>query len=227
MGHRARAYENLERIFDMMIDDEGERLFAYPFSLYSLIRAAVEAAAVAMWLVKSSKKADRVFRALQIAFRDSNETLKLAELLKGNVGASPAREATTKTINRLNELKNTVGPLRQLELRNPPTYTTILTSVPPKRPGEIGYALSSPLIVWKASSGFLHGSDQMVRALSDIRQIDEFDEGIASFEITPSLQMLAVSLLTVVDLIAELDKRYAFLSTHDYAQRSILTGDAE
>lgn len=211
----------------MMIDDEGDRLLAYPFSLYSLIRAAVEAAAVAMWLVKSSKKADRVFRALQIAFRDTNETLRFAELLKGRGGASPAREATQRTIDRLNELKNTVGPLRQVELGNPPTYTTILTSVSPKRRGEVGHELSSPLIVWKASSGFLHGSDQMVRALSDIRQIDDFEEGIASFEITPSIQMLAVSIRTVVDLIAELDERYMFLATHDYAQRPVRADGAE
>lgn len=225
MGHRARARENLERIFDMMVDEEGERLLAYPFSLYSLIRAAVEAAAVAMWLVKSSKKADRVFRALQVDFRDVNETLKLAELLKGKSGAKPARVATTKSIERLNELKNTVGSLRQMKLGNPPTYTAILTVISSKERGSEGYDISSPLIVWKAASAFLHGSDQLVRAFSDIRQINDFEEGVASFEITPSIQMIAVSLLAIVDLIVELDARYIYLSTHDHAQRPVVTGD--
>lgn len=225
MGHRARARENLEWIFDMMVDEEGERLLAYPFSLYSLIRAAVEAAAVAMWLVKSSKKADRVFRALQVDFRDVNETLKLAELLKGKSGAKPARVATTKSIERLNELKNTVGSLRQMKLGNPPTYTAILTVISSKERGAEGYDISSPLIVWKAASAFLHGSDQLVRAFSDIRQINDFEEGVASFEITPSIQMIAVSLLAIVDLIVELDARYIYLSTHDHAQRPVVTGD--
>lgn len=227
MGHRARAHENLERIFSMMIDEEGERLLAYPFSTYSLIRAAVEAAAVAMWLVKSSKKADRVLRALQVDFRDVNETLKLAELLKGKSEAKLARETTQRSIARLNELKDTVGPLRQVQLGNPPTYTAILTAVSPKPKGAKGYDISSPLIVWKASSAFLHGSDQLIRAFSDIRQVNDFDEGVASFEITPSIQSIAVFVRTVVDLIAELDSRYVFLSTHDYAQRPVSNGEAK
>lgn len=73
--------------------------------------------------------------------------------------------------------------------------------------------------MWKAASAFLHGSDQLVRSFSDIRQINDFEEGVAAFEIMPRLQMIAVSLRAIVNLRAELDVRYAFLSTHDYAQR--------
>lgn len=226
MGHRARAYENLERIFEMMIDEEGERLLAYPFSLYSLTRAAVEAAAVAMWLVMSSKKADRVHRALQITFRDANEALRLAELVMGKGKAHSAREATKKSIERLNELKNTIGPLRQVELGNPPSYTAILRAISPKERGALGYSIASPLIVWKAASAFLHGSDQLVRAFSDIRQLSDFDDGVASFEITPNIQMISVSLLAVVELIEELDERYVFLSTHNHAKRPVGAGEA-
>ncbi|MBS3182397.1 hypothetical protein [Leucobacter manosquensis] len=222
MTHRARAHENLSRIFDTMIDEEGGRLLAYPFSIYSLIRPSIEAAAVAMWLVKSSKKADRVLRALQMAYRDSSETLKFVEIIKGKNGAKSARDAKEKTLERLKELQNTVGPLRQVELGNPPTYTQILTSVSPKPRGSAtGYGISSPLVIWKASSAFLHGSDETVRALSDIRQIDDFEEGVASFEITPNMQMLAVSIRAVVDLLSELDERYLFLATHDHRHRPV------
>jgi len=223
MAHRARATDNLDRVFEMMIDDENERLLAYPFSLYSLIRTAVEAAATCVWLIQSSRKADRVLRALQLTYRNSHEALRFAELIKGAGGASPARKGHAKTIHRLNELKDTVGPLRQLKLGPPPRYTAILTAVSPKsrdRTGA-GYEISSPLVVWKMSSAFLHGSSQVVRALSDIRQLDEFTGGVASFEITPSLQMLAVSIRTCVDLVAQLDERYVYLATHDYAGRPI------
>src|SRR5699024_9664532 len=49
--HRHRACENLERIFDIMTDREDSGgLPVYPFSIYSLILSAIEAAAVAMWL---------------------------------------------------------------------------------------------------------------------------------------------------------------------------------
>jgi hypothetical protein len=223
MAHRARASENLDRVFEMMIDDDNERLLAYPFSLYSLIRSAVEAAATSMWLIQSSRKADRVLRALQLTYRSSHEALKFAELIKGNSGASPAAKGHAKTVHRLNELKDTVGPLRQLELGPPPHYTAILTAVSLKSRDAVGagYEISSPLIVWKVSSAFLHGSSEVVRALSDIRQMEEFADGIASFEITPSIQMLAISIRTCVDLIAQLDERYGYLSTHDYSARPV------
>lgn len=224
MAHRARASENLDRVFEMMMikEDEG-KLLAYPFSLYSLIRTAVEAAATAVWLLKSSKKADRVLRALQLAYRNSQEAMRFAELIKGKAGAGPARQGAAKTIDRLNQLKDTVGPLRQVELGPPPKYTAILTAVSPKSrdSSRAGYEISSPLVVWKVSSAFLHGSEQVVRALSDVRQMGRFTDGVASFEITPSIQMLAVSLGTCVDLIAQLDERYTYLATHDYAGRSV------
>ena len=222
MTHRARASENLDRVFEMMIDDDNERLLAYPFSLYSLIRTAVEAAATSLWLIKSSKKKDRVLRALQLAYRNSQEALRFAELIKGKNGAAPARQGTAKTIDRLNQLKNTVGPLRQIELGPPPRYTAILTAVSPKSAdSNRGHELSSPLVVWSMSSAFLHGSGQVVRALSDVRQMDKFTDGVASFEITPSIQMLAVSIRTCVELIAQLDERYTYLATHDYAGRFV------
>lgn len=223
MTHRARASENLDRVFEMMIDDDNARLLAYPFSLYSLIRTAVEAAATAMWLIKSSKKSDRVLRALQLAYRNSQEALRFAELIKGEDGAAPARKWTAKTIDRLEQLKDTVGPLRQVELGPPPRYTVILRAVSPKSRDSngAGYEISSPLAVWSASSAFLHGSEQVVRALSDVRQMDEFTDGVASFEITPSIQMLAVSIKTCVELIAQLDERYVHLATRDYAGRPV------
>ena len=222
MAHRARASENLDRVFELMIDDDNEQLLAYPFSLYALIRSAVEAAATSMWLIKSSKKKDRVLRALQLAYRNSQEALRFAELIRGRSGAAPARQGTAKTIDRLNQLKDTVGPLQQIELGPPPKYTAILTAVSPKLTGNrAGYVLSSPLVVWSMSSAFLHGSGQVVRALSDVRQTDEFTDGVASFEITPSIQMLAVSIRTCVELIAELDERYTYLATHDYAGRLV------
>ncbi|GEB96119.1 hypothetical protein [Microbacterium lacticum] len=229
MTHRARSTENLDRVFEIMIDNDNEQLLAYPFSLYSLIRTAVEAAATSMWLIKSSKKSDRVLRALQLAYRNAQEALRFAELIKGRGGAAPVRNGTEKTIERLNQLKDTVGPLRQLDLGPPPSYTAILTAVSPKSRGRTrsGYEVSSPLVVWKASSAFLHGSEQVMRALSDVRQMNEFTDGVASFEITPSIQMLAVSIRTCVELIAQLDERYEFLATHDYAGRLVSNGARE
>lgn len=60
-----------------------------------------------------------------------------------------------------------------------------------------------------------------MRALSDVRQMNDFTDGVASFEITPSTQMLAVSISTCVALIEQLDERYAHLARNDYAGRLV------
>lgn len=224
MAHRARATENLARMFETMIDESSGQFRAYPFSPYSHIRTAIEAAAMSMWLIKSSRKSDRVFRALQLAYRNSQEAVQFSEVMFGKDAAAPAIRMAAKSTERLNQLKDSVGPLKQRELSPPPPYTVILKAVSPKSGGQNrrpGYPVSSPIAVWKLSSAFLHGSEQVMRALSDVRQMDEFAEGVASFEITPNVQVLAVSIRACVDLIAQLDERYTYLATHDYARRPV------
>ena len=225
MGHRARAYENIERIFETMIDRERGSVVAYPFSLYSMIRPAVEAAAVAMWVIKSNKKADRVFRSLQVAYGEAGEALRFAELWKGKMATSKVRQLTEATRERLRDQQQKVGPIRQLELTGIPKYTEILTAVSPKTPVQQGngYEATSPLMVWKIASGVLHGNSNLIRAISDIRQVNDYVNGSASFEITPSWRMIAGSLHACVRQLEELDERYNFLATHDYSSRPVIS----
>lgn len=223
MGHRARAYENIERVFETMLDRERGSLVAYPFSLYSMIRPAVEAAAVAMWVIKSGRKADRVFRALQVSYGEAGEALRFAELWKGKKATSKVRQSTEATRERLRKQQQKIGPIRQLELTGIPKYTDILTAVSPKTPAQQGkgYEALSPLMVWKVASGVLHGNSTLIRAISDIRQINDYVDGSASFEITPSWRMIAGSLYACVIQLEELDERYNLLATHNYANRPV------
>lgn len=214
--HRHRACENLERIFDIMTDREDSGgLLVYPFSIYSLIRSAIEAAAVAMWLIKPSKKAQRIFRALQVSYSDTCEVYNFYKFIYGKDAAERAKAEKHEILNRLNELKDAVGPLRQRELSPPPKYTAILKEVspPPHGASSKGYGANpSPLVIWKIASTFLHGSsEQLIRSLSDIRQVTEFNDGAASFEIRASIQLIAASIHGIVDLISDLDERYIYL----------------
>lgn len=224
MGHRARAYENIERIFETIFNSEQGVPVAYPFSLYSMIRPAVEAAAVAMWVIKSHKKADRVFRSLRVAYGEAGETLRFAELWMGKKATAKVRQSTEAARERLRKQQQRVGAIRQLELTGIPKYTDILTAVSPKKPARLGegYEATSPLIVWKIASGVLHGNSNLIRAISDIRQINDFVNGTAAFEITPSWRMIAGSLHACVLQLEELDKRYNFLATHDYSGRPVV-----
>lgn len=222
VAQRVRSVENLERLFAMMIDDEGGRVLAYPFSGYSLIRAAIESSAVALWLIQPGRKQGRVMRALQRSYRHATDALKLAETIASDDVVREVREQTQRVIERLEELKNSLNALRQVELGPPPSHTDILKAVSDRPPGPNGkYALSSPLVVWKVSSAFIHGSDGVTRALSDIRQVAEFDGGVGTFEVTPSLRMLASSAAVCVELLRRADARYVELASHDYAGREV------
>jgi hypothetical protein len=224
---RARATDNLDQLFESMMDEENGLLVARPYAQYSMIRAAIESAATALWLIQSESKATRVLRCLQLSYRDANDRHSFSVIVRNRKkpGAVLSEsERRDNVIKRLNELKDTVGQLKQRELGYPPKCTEILSSVSeahrPKGDPPT-YDLTSPLIVWKISSAFLHGNSHTVRALSDVRQLTEFTEGIAQFEVTPNLGLIAGSIGTCVSTLLRLDERYTRLATRDYAGRPI------
>lgn len=222
--HRSRAVDNLERTFDLMFDDGQSRLLAYPYSLYSLIRAAIESAALALWVITPNTKAARVIRSLQLTYRDTQERLQFTKLIADDADITVEQARCDGIIVRLTELKNTVGSLRQRTLTNPPKYGDVLRSLSGGGPGGGGrqqFGLDSPLVAWKISTAFIHGSSQVVQALSDFRQLTEFTDGIASAEVTPSLRVLAGTIHAAVDLITRADDRYGHLATHDYVDRPV------
>ncbi|WP_156475701.1 hypothetical protein [Pseudoclavibacter helvolus] len=221
--HRARARDNLERLFELMIDDGNARILSYPYALYSLIRTAIESAALSYWVIEPDKKASRVERCLRLTFRDTNDRYDfVASIAPASVRrAESARK--TKTLTRLSELKDTVGALKQKHLSDPPRYSDILRSMSDRsRHGSPHtFAIDSPYVVWKMSSAFIHGSGQVIDILSEMRQVTEFQDGQASAEITASYQALATATLAIVRLIYRAEVRYTYLATHDHSKRPL------
>lgn len=223
LGQRARAVDNMARLFSLMFDErEQERVKVYPYSGYSLVRAAIESAAVGLWIIDPATKPARVLRALQRSYLHEVEAMRFIELVADASAVQGARLRHDRIVDRLVELKNTVGPLRQRSLGLPPAYTDILKSISDKDPlDRRRYAVTSPLVAWKISSAFIHGSETVVRSLSDIRQVGQFDEGVATFEMTPSLRLIASVSATCVELIGRLDARYIKCATHDHSWRPV------
>ncbi|ROR76140.1 hypothetical protein SAMN06295974_3712 [Plantibacter flavus] len=227
VAHQVRAVDNLQQVFGLMVDEENFEMKAYPYALYSLIRTTIEAAATALWVLQSSRKSTRVFRGLQLAYRDVQDQLEFNQYVLDENRVQGVRQYTETVIARLIELKDAVGDLRQKELGRPPRYTAILASVSKRSGGpkvSATYSLNSPLIVWKISSAFIHGNEQVTRNLSDVKQVTDFRGGMANFEVTPSFRVIAQSVQSCVALLAELEERYRYLATHNYAGRRV---DAE
>lgn len=219
-AQRAKAMDNLGRLFYLMLDESNAQVLAYPYSGYSLIRTAIESAAVGLWIIDPNVRATRVFRALQRAHQHEMDALDFIKLIGDSDVTRSAQERYNRVFQRLVQLKDTLGPLQQRELGVPPTYTVILKSLSPM-PRGTQYDVTSPVVAWKISSAFIHGSETVIRSLSDIRQVTDYDEGIATFEITPSLRLTAGIVATCVVLLERLDARYLHLATRDEAGRPI------
>jgi len=220
--HRARATDSLEMLLDAMIDDEKGTMSARPMAMYALIRMSIEASGVAQWTIQSSRKADRIFRSLQVAYVHLRELADLAGVVSADDRARPYREFREEKEARLESLKDSVAVLRQRELKGPPKLWQIMSSVSPTRRPREPHAVDSPYVVWKICSAFLHGSDHITRLLGDVRQLSTSEDGrSAEFEMTPSWQLLCSCVLVCVTELERLDARHRYLASHNYANREV------
>lgn len=220
-GMRNRAVDGLEMLLDATIHEDREVMWARPMAPYALLRMSVEALGVGMWLVQHSHRAERVFRGLRLSYEHQEDARDFSLVLAGRDEREGVIASHARVVARLNELKDAVAPLRQRELTGLPSYTQMLKAVsPPVRPGET-HSVDSPLVVWKMCSGFLHGNSTVMRALSDVEQMEEFAGGIAGFMLTPKWGLIASCMLVCLRELQVLDARATFLGTHDYAQRPV------
>ncbi len=166
--HRTRAVDALEMLMDSMHDRESGRMQARPMAMYALVRMSIEASAMALWTVQSSKKHDRIYRALQVAYANLIEYADFASVVGKEEDAAPYIKFRDDKTKRLIGLKNEVGTLKQKELTKPPKLWRILTAVSPTVPPGQPHGVDSPYVIWKMTSAFLHGSDHLTRDLGDL-----------------------------------------------------------
>lgn len=219
---RARAADALEMLLESMHDEQTGRLEARPMAMYALVRMSIEASAFANWTIQSSRKNDRIYRALQRSLAQLHEFADFADVVATRDRTEPYRRFRDDKTARLNELKDQIGALRQKELTKPPKLWQVLTAASATvRPGQ-PQQLDSPYVIWKVASNFLHGSDHVTRELGDIRQVTASDGVGASFEVTPSWRLLCSCVAACVVDLAKLDARTHYLATTAYGGRSLL-----
>ncbi|WP_149085479.1 MULTISPECIES: hypothetical protein [Microbacterium] len=220
--HRARAVDALEMLMDSMHDRTSGRLEARPMAMYALVRMSIEASAMALWTIQSSKKHDRIYRALQVAYAHIVEYADFASVVGKEDEAAPYIKFRDDKTERLVGLKDAVGTLRQKELTKPPKLWRILQAVSPTVPPGQPYGVDSPYVVWKMTSAFLHGSDHLTRDLGDFEQVTESDGVGATFMVKPSWSLLCSCVAACVMEVEKLDARVRYLGTTAYGERSLL-----
>lgn len=222
---RATAIVHLESALSF-VPSRSDGSWGATHAIYALVRATLESAGLAMWLIEPSKRHERIHRALRLGFQSAQGGSGLVEL---TMAAEVITEEKSRSAQRhadLNRFKDQLGALRQLTLKPPPAISKVLDSLSPLRGPATGQVnLASPLAVWKMCSGLLHGDSRVHSFVTRPRANIDRRFAIIPDHSQPREDMLAMSIAECIYLLESMDERYSWLGTHDYAGVALATAD--
>lgn len=190
---RATSYETVSELvrsnlvfvldhFDalkLMIQDGQSLMTMAPLTL---LRAALESTGLAMWLIGSEARDERVLRALQAAYEANIDVIRAEAELSG---VTPTSGAPVDAVKRLEELRDARPTLRGKNLK-PPSISERLGDT--KAYFDSGrYSL---LGLWKVASGMAHGRRAMMIHLLDFEQLSVGEETV-HLRATSSVSLVA------------------------------------
>jgi hypothetical protein len=185
------AFDNL-RTLRLIMQDAGT---IPAFAHFGLVRNAMEAVGIGLWLLGPGSRDERVFRSLQLAFESRKDLHGLEAAIEGTYAPlsfdDPAR-------SRLEEIRDTRPALRGKSLK-PPTITDRL-KVAQEYVDAHDYTI---LIVWKLTSGISHGQRSTMYALLDREVMSTNDVG-ARVLMTSSLTTITATYKITFHYLMEL-----------------------
>ena len=156
---------------------------------YTLIRSAIESAALAHWVLMPGQRPERVRRVLRVAMQDTRDAAKLigdraqgADLVQGRekmIGEVAARQG-----------------LIPAECVAWYTTTKVLEDVGTRVDAD-------PLFAWRLCSGMAHGKDWAMQVLSDRKDIARAN-GVVTQRLTPRTGNLMVACFSYVQIMRQL-----------------------
>ncbi|WP_347753782.1 hypothetical protein [Agrococcus sp. ProA11] len=194
------ALDQLETLHDVVVRAEAFRMLGN----YSLIRAAIEAAGLGIWLLTPGRKDARIMRSLKLVLDQATKTVDLAAKLGHDRTAWLARVEA-----RLLELQHSRKALRQRTMKTKPiipTMTEVLLEV-----GQLvrGKDMLPPVAAWSACASMTHGNRLAQMIVLERRKIGELPTGgnaymvTSSYAATARLLETAIAMLTFLVTLAE------------------------
>jgi hypothetical protein len=151
-GGISSAVDHLNTLKTMIMDAKVLHIY----SPFTIIRAAIENASTAVWLLAPTSRDERVLRRLRLADADFVNMEKLADLL----GATPVRTLDQKR-DKLRKIAAKRKIAEDLFIKKRPGYEEIvgLAGDATAVSGKVGK------VVWKSGSAVAHGDMSTVLAL--------------------------------------------------------------
>lgn len=172
------AFDNLRTVKLVIQDAQTMPMSAH----FGLVRNALEAAGVGLWLIGSGARDTRVLRTLQLSFENRRDEHNLNEAIQGTAAKLPPDDPTAV---RLRELCDARPGIRGFSL-NPPSISERLKAAQ-EPAGDYPFSL---LATWKLTSGIAHGRRSAMYHLLD-REVVATSENGASIWMTSSFGSVA------------------------------------
>lgn len=164
--------------FKIIVADGGTVL---PFTMFTLVRSAYEAAATALWLLHPTSRDERVLRPLKLA-RDNR--LQVHNVMEKSGREDPGWDRAITALERDRDgRKALVG----VKLTSVVSVTDRLVEIAVLFPD----LFLAPLALWQTSSGMAQGNSAMMLLLLDREQVCQAQHGGADYSVTTSLIVVA------------------------------------
>lgn len=188
--HAIQNYHNLMRGFDeMVVSDDRESLRVHLSAEFVMIRALIEAASLAVWILGPEDSDTRVARAMRFRHTELNFSKKLAIKFADLIGGGAENEADAQ----VQFVDGQIQDLRLIANRAEIAWGKVRPSANPgliaEEAGNYVAGLGPALTYWywSTASSIAHGEPDNISQLSDMKFIgvDVRNEPVAHME--PSL----------------------------------------
>jgi hypothetical protein len=170
------AVDHLHCLRMALTGQGGNTISLHAHAPFTLIRAALENAAVAVWLAAPAKRQERITRRLRLEMRNIDE---IKQMLKAadSLDLKDVQDRTD-TVNRLTTQAN-IDPSA---VRQRPAYSEIV-----KLASEVAELSDADhnlgYLFWKMCSAFAHG-DRWTISLLDLEQLGVVSPGVSTYRVT-------------------------------------------
>lgn len=158
----------------------GDARAVHMFAPYSLVRAALENASAAVWMLQPPRRTDRLARRLRFAVTD----IRNGEQVKQLTG-QPGPRSEQDRMDEVRAIASRAG-IDETAVKRGATYSEIVKAV-----GDAsGPAATMIYLSWKLCSGIAHGDFWTTWSAAQRVELPGAPEGTGSFKIEANLKLL-------------------------------------
>lgn len=189
-------------------------------ALYPLLRAAIENAALAIYLLAPADRDTRLMHSYQVADDDAKWRSVFATEI-GSQDASATRTSASAEILRLAKSRPSLGPPDSIKLRAP-SYSRMVAladAAITADPAVLGASRMSLLAWWQLMSGMSHGKQwALIMALERSEAIVDADDESAHVKMTSSTIVVALGLQRATETLETALRLYGRRSKATWAE---------